>query len=56
MKRFTFENGSYGSKNGITFLHCEKGFRRVKGYGNIAEVIANIEKEEGDQKALETAA
>jgi transposase-like protein len=37
-------------------LHCEKGFRRVKGYGNIAEVIANIEKEEGDQKALETAA
>jgi hypothetical protein len=37
-------------------LHCEKGFRRVKGYGNIAEVVANIEKEEGDQKALETAA
>jgi len=42
MKRFTFENESYGSKNGITSLHCEKGFRRVKGYGNIAEVIGNM--------------
>lgn len=25
-------------------LHCEKGFRRVKGYGNIDEVMAIIWK------------
>jgi putative transposase len=35
-------------------LHCEKGFRRVKGYSGILEVIATTEhaqEEHGLQKA-----
>lgn len=30
-------------------LHCEKGFRRVKGYLGIAEVMATIEQIQGEQ-------
>lgn len=35
---------------GAVLLHCEKGFRKVKGYVGIAEVIATIERlQEEDQ-------
>lgn len=30
-------------------LHCEQGFRRIKGYTALAGLIASIEKEQGDQ-------
>jgi transposase-like protein len=37
-------------------LHCEKGFRRVKGYLGIAEVIATIEQVQEDKYVLPKAA
>ncbi|MBE9547686.1 MAG: hypothetical protein IMF10_09385 [Proteobacteria bacterium] len=37
-------------------LHCEKGFRRVKGYDAISELITHIEVELDDQVKLRTAA
>lgn len=37
-------------------LHCEKGFRRVKGYEDITTVIENIDNELRDQKLLQEAA
>lgn len=30
-------------------IHCEKGFRRIKGFGEIAELIKTIEQYFGDQ-------
>ena len=37
-------------------LHCEKGFRRVKGYDAISEVIANIEAALDEKVILQSAA
>lgn len=37
-------------------LHCEKGFRRVKGYEDITTVIENIDNELRDQEPLQEAA
>lgn len=37
-------------------LHCEKGFRRVKGFASIPDVIAMIEVEQADEKKLKPAA
>ena len=37
-------------------LHCEKGFRRVKGYLGIAEVIATIEQIQEEKYAFQKAA
>jgi transposase-like protein len=37
-------------------LHCEKGFRRVKGYLGIAEVIATIEQIQEEKYVLQKAA
>lgn len=36
-------------------LHCEKGFRRIKGYRDIPQIIANIEKAH-NEAMLQTAA
>jgi len=37
-------------------LHCEKSFRRVKGYGGIAQVLSVIEQELGEDRAVRKAA
>ncbi len=37
-------------------LHCEKGFRRVKGFASIPDVIATIEAEQAYDKKLSDAA
>lgn len=37
-------------------LHCEKGFRRVKGYRGIKEVVRRIEVEQVEEGKLQTAA
>lgn len=37
-------------------LHCEKGFRRVKGYLDIAEVIATIEQIQEEKYIMQKAA
>ena len=37
-------------------LHCEKGFKRVKGYRGIKEVVRRIEKEQAEEGKLQTAA
>jgi transposase-like protein len=37
-------------------LHCEKGFRRVKGFSSIPDVIARIEAEQAEEKKLKSAA
>jgi transposase-like protein len=37
-------------------LHCEKGFKRIKGFASIPDVIATIEAEQGDDKKLKSAA
>jgi transposase-like protein len=37
-------------------LHCEKGFRRVKGYLGIAEVIATIEQIQEEKYVMQKAA
>jgi transposase-like protein len=37
-------------------LHCEKGFRRIKGYLGIAEVIATIEQIQEEKYAFQKAA
>ena len=37
-------------------LHCEKGFRRVKGFASIPDVIAAIEAEQVYDKKLSDAA
>lgn len=29
-------------------LYCEQGFRRIKGYSRIADLIERIEREQGD--------
>lgn len=37
-------------------LHCEKGFKRVKGYRGIKEVVRRIEVEQAEDGKLQTAA
>ncbi len=37
-------------------LHCEKGFKRVKGYRGIKEVVRRIELEQAEKDKLQTAA
>jgi len=37
-------------------LHCEKGFKRVKGYRGIKEVMRRIEKVQAEEGTLQTAA
>ncbi len=37
-------------------LHCEKGFKRVKGYRDINEVVRRIEVEQAEEGKLQTAA
>ena len=37
-------------------LHCEKGFRRVKGYLGITEVVATIEQVQEEKYAFQKAA
>ena len=37
-------------------LYCEKGFKRVKGFASIPDVIAMIEAEQADEKKLKSAA
>jgi transposase-like protein len=37
-------------------LHCEKGFKRVKGYKDINEVVKRIEEEQAEEGKLQTAA
>jgi transposase-like protein len=37
-------------------MHCEKGFKRVKGFASIPDVIAMIEAEQADEKKLKSAA
>jgi hypothetical protein len=37
-------------------LHCEKGFRRVKGYAGITEVVATIEQVQEEKYAFQKAA
>lgn len=41
---------------GAVLLHCEKGFRRVRGYDAISEVIGHIETELENEVELEDAA
>lgn len=36
-------------------LHCEKGFKRIKGFALIPDVLANIEAGEIDQALLKNA-
>lgn len=39
---------------GTVLLYCEKQFKRVKGYGGIAQVIATIEAEHAEQQSAPT--
>jgi len=36
-------------------LYCERGFRRVKGYAFISDVMKTIENEQYDDKELKSA-
>ncbi len=37
-------------------LHCEKGFKRIKGFASISDVIATIEEKQSNDKELKFAA
>jgi hypothetical protein len=37
-------------------LHCENGFKKVKGFAEIAAVVAAIEKEQEENVELKKAA
>lgn len=41
---------------GAVLLHCERGFKRVKGYAVIKTVVATIEAEQGESRKLKSAA
>lgn len=41
---------------GAVLLHCERGFRTVKGYAVIKQVIAAIEAEQAESRKLKSAA
>ena len=41
---------------GAVLLHCEQGFKRVKGYAAIKQVVAAIETEQAEGRRLKSAA
>jgi hypothetical protein len=41
---------------GAVLLHCEQGFKRVKGYAAIKQVVAAIEAEQAEGRRLKSAA
>jgi len=41
---------------GAVLLHCEQGFRRVKGHAGIKQVVAAIEAEQAESRKLKPAA
>jgi len=41
---------------GAVLLHCERGFKRVKGYAGIKELMATIEAEQAEGKKVKSAA
>ena len=41
---------------GAVLLHCEQGFKRVKGYAAIKQVVAAIEAEQAEGRKLKSAA
>jgi len=41
---------------GAVLLHCERGFKRVKGYAAIKQVVAAIEAEQAQSRRLKSAA
>jgi hypothetical protein len=41
---------------GAVLLHCEQGFKRVKGYAAIKQVMAAMEGEQAEGRKLESAA
>ncbi|MGH7830288.1 MAG: IS256 family transposase [Candidatus Binatia bacterium] len=41
---------------GAVLLHCEQGFKRVKGYAAIKQVVAAIEAEQAESRRLKSAA
>ena len=41
---------------GAVLLHCEQGFKRVKGYAAIKQVVAAIEAEQAESRKLKSAA
>ncbi|GEM_PF-2690740 len=41
---------------GAVLLHCEQGFKRVKGYAAIKTVMAAIEAEQAEGRRLKSAA
>ncbi len=41
---------------GAVLLHCEQGFKRVKGYATIKTVVAAIEAEQAESRKLRSAA
>lgn len=41
---------------GAVLLHCEQGFKRVKGYAAIKQVVAAIEAEQAQSRKLKSAA
>jgi len=40
----------------VVCLYCERGFRRVKGYAFISDVMTTIESGQFDDKELKSAA
>ena len=41
---------------GAVLLHCEQGFKRVKGYAAIKQVVAAIEAEQAEGRKIKSAA
>lgn len=41
---------------GAVLLHCERGFKRVKGYAAIKQVTAAIEAEQAESRKVKSAA
>jgi len=37
-------------------LHCENGFRKVKGFASLPDVVASIKAEQSEQTLLQNAA
>jgi len=41
---------------GAVLLHCEQGFKRVKGYAAIKQVVAAMAAEQAESRKLKSAA
>ena len=41
---------------GAVLLHCERGFKRIKGYGGIKDVMVTIEAEQAENRRVKSAA